>query len=187
MNKKPVVYGIVAVGPNNIIGHNGQLPWHSKQDLHFFKQMTMGHPCIFGKNTYENLPVKPLPGRLNIVCSSSYKIEKDGDVLRVPSLEEAIKQCGNADQVFVCGGASIYKYALEHDLIDIMYLTRIRFMDESLKKQIMSDEKLNTYFPYKFDCRGWKLEYTIECSKEPSSLLESPNVRAYFFKYTRIR
>ena len=147
----------------------------------------MRYPCIFGKNTYENLPIKPLLGRLNIVCSSSYKIEKDGDVLRVPSLEEAIKQCGNTERVFVCGGASVYKYALEHDLIDIMYLTRIRFLDESLKKQILVNETLNTYFPYKFDYRGWKLEYTIECNKEPSSLLEMPNVKAYFFKYTRVR
>ena len=183
MNKKPVVCGIVAVGPYNVIGLNGQLPWHSVRDMHFFKQTTMGYPCIFGKTTYENLKKKPLPGRLNIVCSSSYKIERDGDVLRVPSLEEAIKQCGNVGRVFVCGGAVLYKYALEHDLIDIMYVTRIH--DEQLKQQILANPDDFTYFPCKLDWREWSMRGTLFGYNNPYLPKESSNVKAYFYKYEK--
>lgn len=187
MSKKPVVCGIVAVGPDNIIGHKGTLPWHSKHDFHFFKHTTMGYPCIFGKNTYESLPKKPLPGRLNVVCSSSYQIKRDGDVLYVPSLEEAIKQCGNAERIFICGGASLYKYALERDLIDVMYVTRIRMLDKDAKKQITSNPAVNTYFPYKFTWRGWKVDSKLYNLYNPSLPAELPGVRAYFFEYTRVR
>jgi dihydrofolate reductase len=185
LSKKPVVCGIVAVGPNNIIGCDNSMPWHSRRDMAYFRQTTMGHPCIFGKNTYENLPIKPLPGRLNIVCSSSYKIERKGDVLYVPSLEEAIKQCGNTGRVFVCGGAVLYKYALEHNLIDVMFLTRIHILDEALKKQITDGSQFRTYFPYKFDWRQWNL-YSV-WDRSSLSVQEKQNIKAYFYKYERIK
>ena len=184
-NKKPIVCGIVAIGPDNIIGCGGTMPWHSKQDLFFFKTMTMGSPCIFGKTTYENLSIKPLPGRLNVVCSRSYKIEKNGDVLHAPSLEEGIKQCGNVDRVFVCGGAVLYNYALEKDLIDVMYVTQIYLFDETLKKQIAINKKTNTYFPYNFDNSKW-VKYAVPFDE---NLLpkENQNVKAFFYKYVRQR
>lgn len=180
-----LVCGIVAVGPDNVIGCGGVMPWHSKQDLFHFKTITMGYPCVFGKNTYENLPIKPLPGRLNIVCSSSYKIEKYGDVLHVPSLEDAIKQCGNMERVFVCGGAVLYNYALEHDLIDVMYVTQIHLFDEKAKKQIQNSKNTNTYFKYDFDNSKWR-RYDIQYAE---GLLppEIPNIKAFFYKYVRLR
>jgi dihydrofolate reductase len=188
MDKKPVVCGIVAVGPYNIIGRADSMPWHSKHDMAFFKQTTMGHPCIFGKNTYNNLQFKPLPGRLNIVCSSSYKTERQGNVLYVPSLEEALKQCGNVERVFVCGGAVLYDYALTHDLIDIFYLTRINILDEKQKQKFQQDSKLNTYFPYaKMNCRKWLWESTMYNYNNPSLPPENPGIKAAFFKYTRYR
>ncbi len=183
MKNKPLICGIVAVGPNNVIGRDGKMPWYNKQDLYFFKKQTLGFPCIFGKTTYENLPIKPLPGRLNIVCSSGYKIEKIGDVLRVPSLEEALEQCGNSERVFVCGGAMLYKYALEHDLIDVMYLTKIH--DEQLKQNIAKNPDAYTYFPYNFDPGKWAKMRT----DYPPHLLpvETSGTRAVFYKYIRIR
>ncbi len=188
MKKTPKICGIVAVGPDNIIGCDGRLPWHSVHDMYYFKQTTMGYPCIFGKNTYENLPKKPLPGRLNVICSSSYQIKRDGDVLYVPSLEEAIKQCGNAERVFICGGAALYKYALEHDLIDTMYLTRIVILNDKLKKQITKNPKANTYFPYKFDWNKWIL-YSQSWYRNTGILpgKESPDLKAYFYEYKRVR
>lgn len=188
MNKKPVICGIVAVGPDNIIGCAGHMPWHSKQDLHYFKTMTMGYPCIFGKTTYENLPIKPLPGRLNIVCSSSYKIEQDGDVVHVPSLEEGIKYCGNVSRVFICGGAVLYKYALDKDLIDVMYLTRIHVSDEKLKQYIQKNKKLNTYFPYeKLDWHKWRLSSSWYNRAKNIKPEELPGIKNCFFEYTRVR
>lgn len=186
IEKRPVVCGIVAVGPNNIIGHNGVLPWHSRQDFYHFKQKTMGYPCVFGKNTYENLPKKPLPGRLNIVCSSSYNFEISDGVIHVPSLEDAIKQCQGDERIFVCGGAMLYKYALEHDLIDVMYLTRICMYDKDAEKQITEKPSLNTYFPYKFSYRNWKMD-NIWYNYRTDFPKELPGVQAAFFKYTRIR
>lgn len=185
MIKKPLVCGIVAVGPNGIIGCGMHMPWHSKQDLFHFKNTTMGWPCIFGKNTYDNLSIKPLPRRLNIVCSSSYQIAKQGDVLRVPSLEEAIKQCGNTDRVFVCGGAVLYNYALKNDLIDVMYLTQIYLYDEKLKKQIEHSKETNTYFQYSFSDDKWR-KYDIPY---PENILpaENPGIKAFFYKYVRVR
>lgn len=185
MANKPIVCGIVAVGPDNLIGHAGIMPWHSRQDLYVFKQLTMGHPCIFGKTTYENLPIKPLPGRLNIVCSRSYKIEQIDNVLRVPSLEDGIKQCGNTERVFICGGAVLYDYALKHDLIDIMYLTQIYLFDENLKKQIENNKKLNTYFKYNFDNSKWRM-YDMAYA-ENTLPMENPNIKAFFYKYVRLR
>lgn len=181
-NKK-IICGIVALGPNNVIGHNGVMPWHSRQDFYHFKNMTMGKPCIFGKNTYENLPKKPLPGRMNIVCSSLYKTEQIDGCLHVPSLEEAIKQCGNTDLVFICGGAVLYKYALDKDLIDIMYVTEIQ--TEGLVKEIKANPDAYTYFNYNFDSKKW-LKTQIYY---PSGFLPEENfgTRALFYKYTRTR
>ena len=185
MTKKPIVYGIVAIGPNNIIGCGTHMPWHSKQDLYHFKRTTMGWPCIFGKNTYEHLPIKPLPGRLNIVCSSSYKFEKFDNVIHVPSLEDGLKQCGNMERVFVCGGAVLYDYALSHDLIDVMYVTRIHLLDDAQQKQITDNPQSNTYFPYKFDWRKWSLYSNRYASGQLPK--ENPGVKAFFYKYVRIR
>ena len=181
--KQPIICGIVAIGPNNVIGHNGSMPWHSRQDFYHFKNKTMGFPCVFGKNTYDGLPIKPLPGRLNIVCSSSYKLESIDDVLHVPSLEQAIKQCGNTDQIFICGGGVLYKYALDKDLIDIMYVTQIQ--SAGLAEEVKRNPDAYTYFNYSFEYPKWmktRIDY-------PPRLLptEDFGTRALFYKYTRLR
>ena len=199
-DRKPdvCICGIVAVGPNNVIGRDGAMPWHSKQDFWHFKHVTMGCPCIFGKTTYENLPKKPLPGRLNIVCSSSYKIERQGDVIRVPSLEEAIKQSAKGQtsfvpgvgivmydfhRVFICGGAVLYKYALDHDLIDVMYVTKIH--NEQLEKEVRENPNAFTCLPYKFDKSKWRktrIRYQKQLLPEETSA-----TKAVFYKYSRTR
>ena len=185
MKKEPVICGIVAIGPNNVIGRGGVMPWHCRQDLYVFKKLTMGFPCVFGKTTYENLPIKPLPGRLNVVCSRSYKTEQKDNVLYVPSLEEAIKQCGNVERIFVCGGAILYKYALDNDLIDIMYITRIS--NNFLKSQIKQNPKEYTYFNYEFNRSKWlvqRLNYSTRLFNLPKG---NPGTRATFYKYQRLR
>ena len=177
------VCGIVAIGPNSVIGHDGLMPWYSKQDFYHFKHMTMGYPCIFGKNTYENLPKKPLPGRLNIVCSSSYAFQQDYNVIRLPSLEAALQQCTTYDRVFICGGAVLYKYALDHGLIDVMYVTKIH--DEQLEKDVSKNPSAYTYFPYDFDEKKWKKTEI----RYPDGVLpeETSAAKAVFYKYSRTR
>jgi dihydrofolate reductase len=111
---------IAAMAKNHVIGKNNALPWALKEGLGNFKELTMGWPCIMGRKTWESLPKKPLPGRLNIVVSSSFPID---NVITLPSLQAAIEHCASYEKIFICGGESIYKQALS--LADKIELTLI--------------------------------------------------------------
>jgi dihydrofolate reductase len=113
---------IAAVAENNVIGKQGKIPWHIKEDFLHFKEMTMGHPCIMGDKTYESLPVKPLPGRENIVLTFDKSYHPPGAIIKY-SFEEALSYCMNKDKVYICGGATIYKLALPY--AHTLELTRI--------------------------------------------------------------
>ncbi len=63
------VHLIYARAANGVIGKDGAMPWHLPEDLAHFKRLTQGHPVIMGRKTWDSLPLKPLPGRLNIVLS----------------------------------------------------------------------------------------------------------------------
>lgn len=119
---------IVAAADNNVIGIDNKMPWHISEDFKHFKEITMGKPCIMGRNTYESILAqlgKALPGRTSVVVSrSGYK---HADAVSASSLEEAIEKAKekDADEVMIIGGAQIYKQALENDLIGRIYLTRV--------------------------------------------------------------
>ena len=186
-SKKQTVCAIVAVGPDNVIGQGGGMPWHSKQDFYHFKKMTIGNPCIFGKTTFFNLPKHPLPKRPNIICSSLYHDELVDNCYWASSLESALKYSYDFPRVFVCGGGALYKYALNQDLIDITYLTKIDSAD--LAKQIKQNPDKYTRFPFDittfFSTSKWSVEQIIY----PSGILpvENPGVVAHFFKCVRNR
>ena len=126
MKEQLEICAIVAIGPDNVIGRNGVMPWHSASDLAHFRKMTLSHPCIFGRNTFEHLPIKPLDNRFNVVVGSQYKNKYCDNVFYASSVERAIFECSGAGRIFICGGAQIYDYSLTHDLIDTMYLTIIK-------------------------------------------------------------
>jgi thymidylate synthase len=130
---------IVAVGnqytpdghciPAYPIGKNGNMPWHCKEDLAWFKEVTMGYPIIMGRKTFESLK-KPLVGRLNIVISKTMSVDTDtciyDNLIYADSVENAIKIAEkNSEKAFVIGGGSIYKYVLECNLIDNIYLDEL--------------------------------------------------------------
>ena len=100
---------IAAMAENRVIGKNNTLPWTVKGNLARFKELTMGWPCIMGRKTWESLPKKPLPGRLNIIISNTFTQE---DVKIFPSLESAIEYCADYEKIFICGGESIYRQAM---------------------------------------------------------------------------
>jgi dihydrofolate reductase len=101
---------IVAYARNGVIGRGGALPWRLPEDMARFKRITMGHPVIMGRKTWDSIG-KPLPGRRNIVVTRNPGWHADGaEVAR--SLEEAIELCGDVPDVFVIGGAQIYAEAL---------------------------------------------------------------------------
>ncbi len=106
---------------DRVIGKNGRLPWHLSTDLKRFKALTMGHPVIMGRKTYDSIG-KALPGRQNIVVSRDAELEVN-DADRATSLRVAIGLAGQAERVFVIGGEQIYRLALP--LADRIELTEI--------------------------------------------------------------
>lgn len=116
---------IVAAGRNGEIGRGGDLIWHISSDLRRFKALTMGHPVIMGRKTWESLPKRPLPGRANIVVSRNSSFEAPGAIV-VSSPEEALKAASNAaggEEAFIMGGAQLYDALFP--LATRIYLTEI--------------------------------------------------------------
>ena len=113
---------IVAVSDNNAIGRNNELLWHISEDLRFFRRSTTGCPIIMGRKTFESIG-RPLPMRVNIVVSRSYKTGEE--VAVVPSLEEAFKLAEetNLERCFVIGGGQVYAQALP--LVDRLVVTHV--------------------------------------------------------------
>jgi dihydrofolate reductase len=108
---------IWAEGHNRVIGLNGVMPWHLPEDLAHFKRVTLGHPVIMGRKTWESLPVRfrPLPGRMNIVISRSpdFLTSQATSALQAAlSLEAALTMASEHDEVWIIGGAQIYAQAL---------------------------------------------------------------------------
>ena len=116
------IYLIAAVAKNGVIGANGKLPWHLPEDLRHFKKLTLGHPVIMGRRTWESLG-KPLPGRENIVVSRKSGFAAPGASVAA-SLEAAVALCTGEAVAFVIGGAEIYAAALP--LADGLVLTEIQ-------------------------------------------------------------
>jgi dihydrofolate reductase len=113
---------IAAVAKNRVIGRGNQLPWKLPEDLRRFRHLTLGHPVIMGRKTYESLG-KPLPGRANIVVSRSMAPLPNVDVYA--SLETALGAASRMDEsVFVIGGGEIYAQALPHAAR--LHITEIR-------------------------------------------------------------
>ncbi|MFN8346457.1 MAG: dihydrofolate reductase [Spirosomataceae bacterium] len=115
---------IVATAQNGVIGRDNQLIWHLPDDLKQFKRLTMGHPIIMGRKTFESIG-KPLPNRTSIVITRSKEWFAEG-ILIVNSVEEAVKtaQKTGADETFVIGGAEIYRLTLP--MADKIYLTEVQ-------------------------------------------------------------
>ena len=112
---------IVAMAKNRVIGINNTLPWHLPADLKHFKALTMGHHIVMGRKTYESIG-KPLPGRTSVVVTRNADYSAPG-VTVVDSLAAAIKACANDEEIFVIGGAEIFRQAIH--IAQRIYLTEI--------------------------------------------------------------
>ncbi len=112
---------IVAASTNNVIGVDGDLPWHLSEDLKKFKAITMGKPMIMGRATYESIGCA-LPGRRSIVLSRQEGFDAEGcDVVSSPT--EALNVAGDVDEVMIIGGGKVYADFLP--MTDRIYLTRV--------------------------------------------------------------
>jgi dihydrofolate reductase len=102
---------VVAAAQNGVIGKDGGIPWRISDDLKRFKALTMGSPIVMGRKTWDSLPKKPLPGRVNIVVTRQRDWAAEGAVT-AHSVEDALLKAGDAEEVFVIGGAEIYAAAM---------------------------------------------------------------------------
>lgn len=109
---------VAAMARNRVIGVDGTIPWHCPADLKWFKGLTQGHAVIMGRETYESLPIKPLPGRLNIVVSRNkdYWEKVSSKTIVVDSLKKAAIAASRAGitRQYVVGGAQLYTEALPY-------------------------------------------------------------------------
>lgn len=152
MSKSISIIG--AVAKNGAIGYKNQLLYRLPEDLKFFKKMTTGHVVIMGGNTYKSLPNGPLPGRLNVVLSTSIENEEGYDNLIIcNNSDELLNFIENVDaHVFIIGGAAIYNMFI--DKVDELYLTE-------LDASPIGD----SYFPY-FDKSDYDILSVVEFNKD---------------------
>ena len=112
---------IAAISKNNALGKDNDLIWHLPADLQRFKKVTSGHHILMGRNTFESIG-KPLPNRTTVIITRNTNYFKDGCLI-ANSLEDAIELDKEDQEIFIIGGAQIYKQALEKDLVDKLDIT----------------------------------------------------------------
>lgn len=122
--RRVIVSLIAAVGRNGAIGNQQQLLWRLPEDMQHFRKKTLNKTVIMGRKTWESLPAtfRPLPQRRNIVVSHNPGYVPHGATLAC-SLSDAIRLAGDADEVFIIGGAEIYRQMLP--LAGRLYLTEV--------------------------------------------------------------
>ncbi|WP_436925221.1 dihydrofolate reductase [Halosimplex amylolyticum] len=118
---------VAAVAENDVIGADGEMPWHYPEDLAHFKETTMGHPVIMGRVTYESISAQlggPLPGRTNVVLTRS-GVDAPEEVVQVESVEAAVEAAAGTGgaTAFVAGGATVYEQFLPR--ADRLVLTEV--------------------------------------------------------------
>ncbi len=115
---------VAAVAHGGVIGRAGGLPWRIPEDMRHFRELTMGHPVVMGRRTWDSLPdrFRPLPGRRNVVVTRNPDWRAEG-AERAESVDDALRLLDGAPQVFVIGGGELYAAALP--LADELLLTEI--------------------------------------------------------------
>jgi dihydrofolate reductase len=131
---------IVAMARNRVIGAGGKIPWHLPGELKLFKELTMGHHIVMGRKTWESIG-RLLPGRITVIVTRQRDYRVPGAIV-AHSLAEAIAATGGDEEVFVIGGAEIFREALP--LADRIYLTTVE-----------ADVPGDTFMP-QFDRSAWR-------------------------------
>ncbi len=150
---------IVAISTNNVIGTDNQLPWHLPADLQYFKSLTVDHPILMGRKTYDSIG-RPLPKRTNIVITRDQSFHHDG--LQIThSIDEAIDFCRakKFDEVFIIGGDTIYNQTIH--LADKLYITRVE----------THIENGTAFFPL-IDMNQWKLISSEERKSDEKNTMD---------------
>lgn len=112
---------VVAAAENNAIGKNNQMPWHLPNDFKYFKKSTIGHSIVMGRKTFESIG-KPLPERRNIILTRDQQYQNP-EIDIANSIGEVLTYCRDEREIFIIGGADIFKQALP--LAQKVLLTRV--------------------------------------------------------------
>jgi dihydrofolate reductase len=139
---------VAAVARGGVIGRDSGIPWRLPEDMQRFRALTMGHPVVMGRRTWESLPdrFRPLPGRENVVLTRDPDWSARG-ALRAASIEDALRLLEGEEMVFVIGGGEIYAAAFP-------------FVDELLLTEIDAEIDGDTYFP------AWNRDVFEEVTRE---------------------
>lgn len=138
---------IVAASENHVIGKDNDLIWDLPKDMKFFKDTTQDHFVIMGRKNFDSIPQKyrPLPNRTNVVVTRQKDYTAKGCIV-VNSIQEALAEAvkANDTEPFVIGGGEIYRLALENNLVERIYLTRIHktFVGDTFFPTLSEDWKL---------------------------------------------
>jgi dihydrofolate reductase len=168
---RPRLSALVAMARNRVIGRNNTLPWRLPPDLKRFKALTMGHPIIMGRKTFESIG-RPLPGRLCIIVTRQpgYKVK---NAIVVNSIAEALQACsteavesvpelgGTSRENFVIGGAEIFRQALP--ICDRLYITEIQrdFEGDTLFPELNHDEWVEVSREKHMDDHGLEYDFVV--------------------------
>lgn len=154
MNSKKINI-IVACTFDGGIGYDNKIPWHISEDLKKFKKITSNtndeskkNAIIMGRNTWESLPVKPLPGRVNIILTNKKNyIEENENLKCFNNINCALDYCNNVDNIetiFIIGGAILYACILRNDKllskISLIYLSVVYEINYEINKYIDIDK-----------------------------------------------
>jgi dihydrofolate reductase len=129
------IFLVAAVARDGVIGRDNAIPWQLPEDARRFRALTMGHPVVMGRRTWDSLPerFRPLPGRRNVVVTRNAAWRAEG-AERAESLDDALHLLVGAPQVFVIGGAELYAQALPR-------------ADELVVTEIDAEVEGDVYFP----------------------------------------
>ena len=155
---------VVAVAENGVIGRRGSLPWRLSDDLKMFKRLTTGHTIVMGRKTWESIG-RALPGRRSVVITRGDDFRAEG-AEAVHSLAEALELTERDDEVFITGGAEVFREALSQ--CDRIYLTRVHANVDG-----------DVFFP-PIDWREWR-----EVAREEHSADEKNQYPFTFLTYDR--
>lgn len=167
---RPEIVLVAAVGENDVIGADGDMPWKLSTDLKHFKRLTLGHPMVMGRKTFESIG-RPLPGRRTIVVTRDAAWAHEGTT-RAGSLDEAFALAADAaaeagiSAIMVVGGGTIYAAVLP--LADRLEITRVHAAPDG-----------DTLFP-KIDPQAWR-----EVARETPPRGEKDTADVTFLTYRR--
>ncbi len=150
---KMIISIIAAIGIGRQLGLNKKVPWKLKKDMETFKKLTLNHHILMGRKTFESIG-KPLPNRINLLVTGNKNINANGCMVFDCSYKAIDFAKANGEkELFVIGGATIYNFFIENDLVDKMYITETNYNGEA-----------DTFFP-NFDKNNWNISKAEDLEK----------------------